>query len=58
MDIKPRHKFNNGMGATLCHRCCTIITTEFTDDLICKPCQKQTLIDLMKADEEDGLYDE
>jgi len=33
--IKPIHKFNNGNGATLCHRCRKIISTVFTNDLFC-----------------------
>lgn len=37
--MKPIHKFNNGNGATLCHKCRTIITTKFTDDLYCKKCE-------------------
>jgi len=38
--MKPIHKFNNGSGATLCHRCRTIITTGFSGDLYCKRCLK------------------
>ena len=33
--MKPIHKFNNGNGATLCHRCSKIINTGFTDALYC-----------------------
>jgi hypothetical protein len=36
MDLKPIHKYNNGMGATLCHECGVIIHTGFTDDLYCE----------------------
>jgi hypothetical protein len=36
MDLKPIHKYNNGMGATLCHECSVIIHTGFTDDLYCE----------------------
>jgi hypothetical protein len=36
MDIKPIHKFNGGIGATLCHKCNVIIHTGFTEDLFCE----------------------
>ena len=36
--LKPIHKFNSGMGATLCHHCRVIITTDLTDDLFCEEC--------------------
>lgn len=36
--MKPIHKFNNGNGATLCHKCNGIISLGLTDDLYCKPC--------------------
>ena len=36
--IKPIHKFNNGLGATLCNKCSCIIKTGLTNDLYCKPC--------------------
>ena len=41
--MKPIHKFNNGNGATLCHKCSAIISIGFTDDLYCKECRKETL---------------
>lgn len=34
--MKPIHKFNSGMGATLCHKCNRIITVGLTDDLYCE----------------------
>ena len=33
--MKPIHKFNNGNGATLCHKCSKIINIGFTKDLYC-----------------------
>ena len=36
MDIKPIHKFNGGIGATLCNECNKIIHTGFTEDLFCE----------------------
>ena len=33
--IAPIHKFNNGMGATLCHCCSKIINKGFTKALYC-----------------------
>jgi hypothetical protein len=38
---KPIHKFNSGMGATLCNCCSVIITTKFTDDLFCDTCKSE-----------------
>jgi hypothetical protein len=38
---KPIHKFNGGVGATLCHECRAIITEGMTEDLLCDKC-KQT----------------
>jgi hypothetical protein len=34
--MKPIHKFNGGIGATLCHKCSKIIREGFTDDLYCE----------------------
>lgn len=36
--MKPIHKLNGGLGATLCHTCTVIISTGLTQDLFCKPC--------------------
>jgi len=36
MDLKPIHKYNGGIGATLCHECSVIIHNGFTDDLYCE----------------------
>ena len=35
---KPIHKFNGGIGATLCNECRTIITEGMTEDLLCDKC--------------------
>ena len=35
---KPIHKFNNGLGATLCNKCNKIITYGMTDELYCNDC--------------------
>ena len=37
-DMKPIHKFNGGVGATLCNNCSVIITEKLTNDLYCKDC--------------------
>jgi hypothetical protein len=37
-EIKPIHKFNGGVGATLCNTCRKIIATGLTDDLYCDEC--------------------
>lgn len=54
--MKPIHKFNGGIGATLCHRCHVIITTGMTDDLYCekhkpKPMTEETREQLRKVGE-------
>ena len=36
--IKPIHKYNGGIGATLCHRCRIIITTGLSEALYCSSC--------------------
>ena len=34
----PRHKLNNGNGATLCNACHVIITNGITSDILCVGC--------------------
>ena len=36
---KPIHKYNGGIGATLCHWCNKIISTGYTSDLFCIDCK-------------------
>lgn len=36
--LEPIHKFNGGIGATLCHNCRVIINTGFSDKLYCIDC--------------------
>ena len=50
--MKPIHKFNNGNGATLCHKCRTIINTGRIEDLYCDDCkpQERHLIKYMNED--------
>lgn len=33
--MNPIHKYNNGLGATLCHRCNKVILEGHTEDLFC-----------------------
>jgi hypothetical protein len=40
--IKPIHKFNGGIGATLCHTCSVIISTGLTKELYCNNCKQKT----------------
>lgn len=57
--MKPIHKFNNGNGATICCQCRATISIGFTDDLYCKECnkhRKELLQEIMREDEELGLY--
>ena len=35
---KPIHKFNGGIGATICHECHAIINEGMTQDLLCGKC--------------------
>ena len=37
--MKPIHKFNGGIGTTLCHKCSVIICTGLTKDLYCTKCK-------------------
>jgi hypothetical protein len=37
--MKPIHKFNGGLGATLCHKCSVIISIGLTEDLYCERCK-------------------
>lgn len=37
--MTPIHKFNNGNKATICNICRTIISTDFTDDILCEKCK-------------------
>jgi len=46
--MKPIHKLNGGIGATLCHLCSIIITTGLTQDLYCDKC----LSERVKTDSE------
>ena len=36
--MKPIHKYNGGLGATICNKCRAIITTGLTEDLLCDNC--------------------
>jgi hypothetical protein len=38
-ELKPIHKFNNGMGATLCNECYVIISEGLTEELFCEKCK-------------------
>jgi len=40
--MKPIHKFNGGIGATLCHKCSKIISTGFIDAIYCEDCGGQS----------------
>jgi deoxyhypusine synthase len=42
--MKPIHKLNGGIGATLCHLCSVIITTGNTQDLYCDKCLSERVI--------------
>jgi hypothetical protein len=40
--IKPIHKLNGGIGATLCHTCSVIISIGLTKELYCNNCKPKT----------------
>ena len=40
--LKPIHKLNGGNPVTLCHICRTIISTDFTNDMLCEKCKVKT----------------
>ena len=56
-DLKPIHKFNGGIGATLCHKCRAIISEGLTEDLYCENCdeQKEEIYKYRLVRERDGL---
>jgi hypothetical protein len=37
--LKPIHKLNSGLGATLCHECYVIISEGLTEELFCEKCK-------------------
>ena len=37
--MKPIHKLNGGIGATLCNICYGMISTGWTDSVICRNCK-------------------
>jgi reverse gyrase len=41
--MKPIHKLNGGIGATLCHLCSIIITTGLTQNLYCDKCLSERI---------------
>ena len=43
VEEKPIHKFNSGIGATLCHKCSIIISEGHTQDLYCEKCKIEQL---------------
>jgi deoxyhypusine synthase len=41
--MKPIHKLNGGIGATLCHLCSVIITTGLSQNLYCDKCLSERI---------------
>jgi len=41
--MKPKHKFNGGLGCNLCLSCNVIINTGLSEYLLCPNCQKRAL---------------
>lgn len=50
--MKPKHKFNNGNGATICKLCDSIIAVGFFDNLLCIECQKKAIKKFTKEKEQ------
>jgi len=49
-ELKPIHKFNSGLGATLCNECYVIISEGLTEELFCEKCKhKQKLNSLVES---------
>jgi hypothetical protein len=48
---KPIHKFNGGIGATLCNKCRGMISEGLTKELLCDKCKNnvQKLIDELQV---------
>lgn len=55
--LKPKHKFNGGRGATLCHNCNVIISEGCGDELLCENCNKDMTFENFK-DLHELHYDE
>jgi hypothetical protein len=53
--MEPIHKFNGGIGATLCHKCSVIIHEGFTDDLYCEKHGGKPKFNYKLIRERDGL---
>ena len=53
--MKPIHKFNGGIGATLCHKCSKIISEGMTDDLYCEEHGGTRIYKYTLIRERDGL---
>lgn len=51
--LKPIHKFNGGIGATLCHECSVIIDEGFLKDLLCEDCMTKLKL---KKDKKTNQY--
>ena len=49
---KPIHKYNNGLGATLCNKCSIIITTGLQDEIMCESCINEIEVKLKDEDKE------
>lgn len=43
VNMKPIHKSNNFIGATLCGSCRVIIDLELTNNLLCTECQEKAI---------------
>ena len=57
--INPIHKFNNGNGATLCHKCSKIISIGFTEDLYCgKECYSKHRAEMLMFLKNKKYYDQ
>ena len=49
---KPIHKYNNGLGATLCNKCKVVISEGFNDEIMCNVCINEIEVKLKDEDKE------
>ena len=54
--MKPKHKFNGGVGATLCNNCDKILYLGHTDHLYCEKC-KMVIMNMVWRDKDEDEND-
>jgi hypothetical protein len=49
IQLTPTHKYNGGIGATICLSCSKIICTGLTQDLFCDKCLESNYVMVKKV---------